>query len=68
MSITLNQNLAMCIVRQTDFGGTTIHNICTGATTVVPWGSFDWTMALFFGAAASVLLLLLLGMARDCFR
>lgn len=43
--ITLNQNVAQCLRSQSDFGGTTIHNLCSGATTYVPWGSADWALA-----------------------
>lgn len=31
-----------CLASQSDIGQTTIHNICTGAASVVPWGSADW--------------------------
>lgn len=46
-----------CIVAQSDIGQTITHNICTGATAVVPWGSADWLgfcalagIGLFLGA------------------
>lgn len=31
-----------CIRSQSNIGETITHNICTGATAVVPWGSADW--------------------------
>lgn len=42
----LNLNHANCLQSATDFGKTTVHNICNGAISEVPWGSADWAVAL----------------------
>lgn len=31
-----------CLREQANVGATIIHNVCTGATATVPWGSADW--------------------------
>lgn len=46
----LNINAAECITTQSNIGETVYHNICSGATHVVPWGSADWFSAAFLGA------------------
>lgn len=38
--IALDQ--AACIQMQSNIGETIAHNICTGTTAAVPWGSADW--------------------------
>lgn len=55
--VNLNLNHADCLRSVSDFGKTTVHNICTGTTSEVPWGSLDWTVivtVLFAGAAVVV--------------
>jgi hypothetical protein len=66
--INLNQNVvAECLKGTYDFGGTTIHNVCAGTTTYLPWGSLDWfgMIALCsFGSVIGLSLgLMLLGVA-----
>lgn len=46
----LNINSAECIAPQSNIGETVYHNICSGVTHVVPWGSADWFSAAFLGA------------------
>lgn len=61
-----------CIKVQSDVGQTITHNICTGAQSVVPWGSADWLsfwalcgvgvlVAVLFGTLTAMLI----GMLRD---
>lgn len=59
--ITLDQSA--CIQSQLNIGETITHNICTGQTAVVPWGSFDWMgFAVLCGLGAfGVLLFIVLG-------
>lgn len=45
----MNLNHADCLRSVSDFGSTTVHNICSGATHTVPWGSADWAFALVVG-------------------
>ena len=42
------KSLEMCLKSVSSFGQTTYMNICTGAQSIVPWGSVDWTFAAFF--------------------
>jgi len=35
-------NNVNCIKLAEDFGGWTVHNICTGAESFVPWGQLNW--------------------------
>ena len=49
----INLNAAQCITTQANIGSTVYHNICTGATQNVPWGSADWLVAA--GLAAVVI-------------
>ena len=58
MASDVNLNHANCLRSVSDFGKTTVHNICNGATSEVPWGSADWTLAIFliaFGGAVALL-------------
>ena len=49
----INLNAAECIRSQENIGNTVYHNICTGATQTVNWGSADWLAAA--GLAAVVI-------------
>ncbi len=46
-TITANLNAAHCIQSSNHIGYTKFYNICTKAITDVPWGSADWTLAVF---------------------
>ena len=55
----VNFNHADCLRTVADFGKNTVHNICNGNLTEVPWGSADWALAVFLlalGASFTVLL------------
>lgn len=47
MKVTADVNTAECILKKTNFGYDTVHNICDGTQRIVEWGAGDW-----FGAAA----------------
>lgn len=53
----LNINSAECITPQSNIGETVYHNICSGVTHVVPWGTADWLAYALLGA----IILLILG-------
>lgn len=38
-----------CVKATSKFGETIYHNICTGGTSVVPWGNADWALAIVVG-------------------
>lgn len=44
--MNINQNIAACIEHTNNFGSTVVHNICNGATQVVPWGGMDWAATI----------------------
>ena len=52
----INLNSAECITTQANIGSTVYHNICTGATQTVNWGSADWLAAA--GLAAVVIFII----------
>jgi hypothetical protein len=39
---TINANLAECLKSVGNIGYTSVHNVCSGTVTVVPWGHVDW--------------------------
>jgi len=41
-SVTLKQNTAACIHSAAHWGETVYHNICSGTTYTMPWGSVDY--------------------------
>jgi hypothetical protein len=51
-------NHSDCLRAQENIGETVIHNICTGATHIVPWGSMEWlqNLGLLFVMASLVFL------------
>jgi len=54
------QTLAQCLKSTTRFGETVYHNICTGGTNIIPWGSADWALVIILttiGASFALLLL-----------
>ncbi len=59
MDQTITANVSACLKSANHLGFTRIHNICTGATVDMPWGSADWLGAVFLSG-------LLLGMAAMC--
>lgn len=42
----VNLNHADCLRSVSDFGKTTVHNICNGSISEVPWGSADWALTI----------------------
>lgn len=42
MTNNLNLNIAECLIPTRDIGGTIVHNICSGSSSAVPWGSAEW--------------------------
>lgn len=42
MEQTINANLNTCLQQAKSIGGTTYHNVCSGKSHWVPWGSLDW--------------------------
>jgi hypothetical protein len=50
----INLNHADCLRSVTDFGKTTVHNICNGSVNEVPWGSADWALALGLTAFGAI--------------
>ena len=44
----INLNAAECIRTQENIGNTAYHNICSGVTQIVPWGSADWVGNIVF--------------------
>lgn len=35
-------NIVECVTRTNSFGVQTVHNVCTGQVTEIPWGAVDW--------------------------
>jgi hypothetical protein len=58
----INQNVAMCIVKANNIGSTAVHNICSGTSSVVPWGSADWVAVLGLSGLIATCLLALAGL------
>jgi len=56
----VNVNSAECLKTATNIGYDTVHNICSGAATNVPWGAGDWVGAIFLGSFMGALALLAL--------
>lgn len=52
-----------CLASQSDIGQTTIHNICTGAASAVPWGSADWVGFFALIGLGAVFVVILMGLA-----
>lgn len=68
MASDVNLNHANCIQTVSDFGMTTVHNICTGAVSEVPWGSADWVAAFGIIAVGIILIGLFGSMAISIWR
>lgn len=49
MDQTINLNASHCIQKAGNIGSNLFTNICSGKTTVVPWGSADWLGAIVIG-------------------
>ena len=68
-TIDLNQNAAQCIQNAISYGYNTYYNICSGASTVVPWGFVDyalWTFLLTVVVGAALLVIgIVVTAARD---
>jgi len=61
VDINLNQNTAQCIKAVENIGSTVYTNICTGTSTVVPWGSSTWFGNIFGITVLSLFILFILG-------
>ena len=46
---TVNLNASECLREIHNIGSTTIHNVCSGASSAVPWGAGDWAIACLLG-------------------
>lgn len=40
-----------CLTTTNDIGRHVVHNICTGATIDIPWGTADWLIAILAAGA-----------------
>jgi hypothetical protein len=58
----LNLNHADCLRSVSDFGKTTVHNICSGSISEVPWGSADWTAAVVLTVLGAMIILSFIAM------
>ena len=54
---TVNQNKIKCIIEQTTFTETVVHNICSGDVKIVPHGGVDFLVG---SLCISILILFLL--------
>lgn len=69
MNINLDQRtLDMCLKEINNIGSTTYQNICTGQSTVVPWGVGNWIgsiIQLLLGVLffSIIVVLILIGVA-----
>lgn len=62
-TVTVNQNVAECLKSTFDFGSITVHNICAGTTSVVPWGALDYIgVSMLIGLGGLILLFMLGGL------
>lgn len=65
----VNLNATECLGKTYDIGSTTIRNICSGAESVIPWGSLDWaafvTLGVLFGAVTALVVGLVIYAARE---
>jgi hypothetical protein len=59
----INLNQADCLRSVSDFGTTTVHNICNGSINEVPWGSADWVLASVLLVIGAMVILLFVSMA-----
>ena len=64
----VNLNQADCLRSVADFGQTTVHNICNGKLSVIPWGSVDWAVAFGLMAFFVVIVCLFGGIALSIIR
>jgi hypothetical protein len=64
----VNLNHADCLRSVTDFGKTTVHNICNGSISEVPWGSVDWAIAVVLGAFGAIIILAFVALAISTLR
>ena len=60
-----NIEFSQCVKSATHFGKTVYHNICTGATHDVPWGSVDWVNWVIGGGVLAVVVGLMVAMLLD---
>lgn len=47
--IDANLNNTECVQKISNFGETTVMNICSGSVSHVPWGSMDWSVFIGIG-------------------
>lgn len=55
MTIDYNYNYAQCIKSTANWGSEVFINICNGVTHTIPWGSLDWTGAVFLATFGTLL-------------
>lgn len=58
-SIDISQNVTQCLRAVSDFGGTSYINVCNGAESFVPWGTWDWAGAIILLFIGSVMALMI---------
>lgn len=65
----INANVAQCLNSAMHLGFTRVHNICSGTTYDVPWGTVDWIAFMgaiaFFGCLFTVFAALAYMIIRD---
>lgn len=64
----ISLNHADCLREVRDFGVTTVHNICTGTATDVPWGNVEWMLGIGSVIGAIAIIAMLAGMALVTWR
>ena len=54
-----------CVKEISDFGSTTYQNICTGETTIIPWGNVMWFLTIFMGIMLIIIITMIIIMIID---
>ena len=57
-NINLNldaQTLEHCLKSVYNFGHTRLINICNGTENIIPWGSVEWVIAIFFASLVFIM-------------
>lgn len=50
----ISHNISACIKEMSNWGENIYTNICTGAVTIVPWGTAEYGVAVFCAALTLV--------------